>query len=105
VVAAALAAAAAGPDAHEAAGSVRELFAAPLRRTTIALWVVWFMMSFGYGGFNFFLPAVLAAKGLAPLDVFLDALLYNAAGLPGSFAASFLVETRCGRCAPAAAHD
>jgi len=73
------------------------LLSKKLLRTTILLWTIWFTTSFGYTGFNIFLPDLLEKRGLDVSSTYRDALIYAAAGIPGSFAGAYFVETRLGR--------
>ena len=50
------------------AGSFRQLFATAQRRTTILLWLIWFLGSVGLYGVLVYLPTVFQQKGLTPGD-------------------------------------
>eukprot|EP00808_Paulinella_micropora_P011239 g61668.t1 len=110
---------AAGPDANNAQialleqdstsacaktiQTLRVLFSSDLRRTTILLWTVWFSANFGFTSINLFFPLLLKrmakeqAQDITIADVYGDALLYAAAGVPGSMVGAYLVDSRLGR--------
>lgn len=79
-----------------AAGRARDLFAPAYRRTTVLLWLVWFMISLGYYGAFTWLPSWFRAKGFSLPAVYPNAFIMALAQLPGYFSAAFLVE-RWGR--------
>ncbi len=74
----------------------RDLFSPKYRRTTVFLWLVWFMISLGYYGAFTWLPSWFRAKGFALPAVYPNAFLMALAQLPGYFSAAWLVE-RWGR--------
>jgi putative MFS transporter len=79
-----------------AASRARDLFAPAYRRTTVFLWLVWFMISLGYYGAFTWLPSWFRAKGFALPAVYPNAFIMALAQLPGYFSAAWLVE-RWGR--------
>lgn len=62
------------------------------RRETIALWSVWFAISFAYYGMFLWLPSVLIGKGHSMIESFGYVLFMTLAQLPGYFAAAYMVE-------------
>ena len=68
-----------------------------MRRTTLLLWGIWFGTVFGFTSINLFLTKLLEKKNITSNHLYRDALLYSAAGIPGSAAGAYLVETRLGR--------
>lgn len=98
--AASIAAGAAGTaDSAEAAvakpkkwAATKALFSADLRRTTILLWVIWFMISIGYYGTFTWLPSWLRSKGFPLPAVYPYSFFMALAQLPGYFSAAWLVE-------------
>lgn len=75
---------------------VSELFSPGARRTTILLWLVWFMISIGYYGAFTWIPSWFRAKGLSLPSVYPNAFIMALAQLPGYLSAAVLVE-RWGR--------
>jgi putative MFS transporter len=73
-----------------------DLLAPRLRRTTLFLWLVWFMISIGYYGAFTWLPSWFRAKGFALPSVYLNSLILALAQIPGYFSAAWLIE-RWGR--------
>merc|ERR1719491_533687 len=71
--------------------------------TTVGLLLaIWFFSNLGYGLFNSQVPRLLIDKqidstGSSDSAVYFDALLYAAAGVPGSFLGAILVESPWGR--------
>lgn len=76
--------------------SLAELFSPRQARTTILLWIVWFMISIGYYGAFTWIPSWFRAKGLSLPSVYPNAFIMALAQLPGYFSAAWLVE-RWGR--------
>jgi MFS transporter, putative metabolite:H+ symporter len=74
----------------------RDLLAPSLRRTTLLLWLVWFLISIGYYGTFTWLPSWFRAKGFALPAVYPNAFIMALAQIPGYFSAAWLVE-RWGR--------
>jgi putative MFS transporter len=73
-----------------------ELLRPGLRRTTLLLWVMWFVISLGYYGVFTWLPTFLRSTGMALLPVYQNSFILALAQLPGYFSAAYLVE-RWGR--------
>jgi len=73
-----------------------DLLSPKLRRTTLLLWLVWFMISIGYYGAFTWLPSWFRAKGFALPSVYLNSFIMALAQVPGYFSAAWLVE-RWGR--------
>ena len=82
--------------AAPAAYRARDLFSPKYRRTTIILWLVWFMISLGYYGAFTWLPSWFRTKGFALPSVYPNTFIMALAQLPGYFSAAWLVE-RWGR--------
>ncbi len=74
----------------------RDLFAPGYRRTTVFLWLVWFMISLGYYGAFTWIPSWFRTKGFALPSVYPNTFIMALAQLPGYFSAAWLVE-RWGR--------
>ncbi len=70
----------------------RDLLAPSLRRTTLLLWLVWFLISIGYYGAFTWLPSWFRAKGFALPAVYPNAFIMALAQIPGYFSAAWLVE-------------
>jgi len=66
-------------------------------RTMLLLSVIWFFSNLGYGLFNSVMPALLKQKNIPQAAVYRDAVIYAAAGVPGTLVSAWLVETRLGR--------
>jgi putative MFS transporter len=81
-----------GPAKSRAA----DLLAPGLRRTTLLLWLVWFLISIGYYGAFTWLPTWFRAKGFALPAVYPNAFIMALAQVPGYIFAAWLVE-RWGR--------
>jgi len=73
-------------------GRIKDLWVPSLLRTTLILWVIWFMMSLGYYGVFTWLPSYFKAKGMALLPVYQNTFILALAQLPGYFSAAYLVE-------------
>lgn len=69
------------------------LWAPGARRSTAALWVVWFTVNFSYYGAFIWLPSLLHADGHTLVRSFEFTLIITLGQLPGYAAAAFLVET------------
>lgn len=68
------------------------LFAAPIRRQTISLWIVWFCVNFSYYGAFIWLPTILVASGFDLVRSFGYTLIITLAQLPGYAVSAVLVE-------------
>jgi MFS transporter, putative metabolite:H+ symporter len=73
-----------------------DLLAPKLRRTTLLLWLIWFLISIGYYGAFTWLPSWFRAKGFALPSVYLNSFIMALAQVPGYFSAAWLIE-RWGR--------
>lgn len=71
---------------------VSGLFAAPVRRQTISLWIVWFCVNFSYYGAFIWLPTILVASGFDLVRSFGYTLIITLAQLPGYAVSAVLVE-------------
>lgn len=60
------------------------LFSREYRLTTILLWVIWGLVSFGYSMFNGFLTKILEKPGETEIHLYSKYLLINSFGIPGS---------------------
>ncbi|WP_370185868.1 MFS transporter [Rhodococcus wratislaviensis] len=70
-----------------------QLFSANLARTTIVLWVLWFILIGVNYGFTSWLPAMLVAtKGFTITKSFVFALITSIAQVPGYYLASLLID-------------
>lgn len=69
------------------------LFVPEFRLSTILIWTIWALVAFAYTAFNVFYPKFLQEHGQGghqPLElVYLDILIYSAAGVPGSVVGPF----------------
>lgn len=63
-----------------------------LRRVTACLGIVWFSMSFAYGGFTLWLPELLRSKGLTATGTYDAYIIMVAAEVPGLCLATWLVQ-------------
>ncbi|XER11957.1 Putative niacin/nicotinamide transporter NaiP [Sporomusa aerivorans] len=91
--------AAAKTDMPAAAGTkiaFSELWAAPLAKRTILLWLIWFGIVYSYYGIFTWLPSLLVKQGHTVIKTFEYVLIMTLAQLPGYFSAAFLVD-RIGR--------
>lgn len=75
----------------EKRASAAGLFAS-FQNETIALWSVWFAISFSYYGMFLWLPSILVGKGFTLIQSFSYVLWMTLAQLPGYFAAAYLIE-------------
>jgi putative MFS transporter len=71
---------------------VRSLFEPRFARTTILLWLIWFLISLGYYGAFTWLPSWFRTKGFSLLAVYPNTFVMALAQLPGYFSAAWLVE-------------
>ncbi len=79
-----------------AQGRMADLLAPELRRTTILLWLVWFLISIGYYGAFTWLPSWFRSKGFSLPSVYPNTFIMAVAQIPGYLSAAWLVE-RWGR--------
>ena len=77
-------------------GEPTSIFAASLRRRTIALWTIWFCINLAYYGAFIWIPSLLHAQGFTLVRSFTFTLIMTLAQLPGYAAAAYLIE-RWGR--------
>ena len=78
------------PSAHST--RVSGLFSPRLRRRTIAIWSVWFLVNFAYYGAFIWLPTLLVSAGFPLVKSFEFTLIITLAQLPGYAASAYLVE-------------
>lgn len=71
---------------------VRALWAAPLRRRTAALWLLWFCVNFSYYGAFIWIPTILVSQGYDLVRSFGFTLIITLAQLPGYAVAAWLIE-------------
>ena len=71
---------------------LRALFGRRLRRRTIGLWGVWFLLNFAYYGAFTWLPSLLVADGFTLTQSFGYTVIITAAQLPGYAVAAWLIE-------------
>ena len=70
----------------------RDLFRPSYRKTTILLWMIWFMISLGYYGVFTWLPNYFKSIGMDLLPIYRNTFILALAQLPGYFSAAYLVE-------------
>jgi putative MFS transporter len=75
---------------------LRQLWARPLRRATVGLWLTWFGINFAYYGAFIWLPTLLVQRGYPLVRSFEFTLLITLAQLPGYAVSAWLIE-RWGR--------
>lgn len=68
------------------------LWAAPLRRRTTALWLLWFCVNFSYYGAFIWIPTILVSQGYDLVRSFGFTLIITLAQLPGYAVAAWLIE-------------
>lgn len=68
------------------------LWRPPYVRSTLMLWIVWFMVVFSYYGMFLWLPSVMVLKGFSLINSFGYVLIMTLAQLPGYFVAACLIE-------------
>lgn len=68
------------------------LWRPPYFRSTLMLWIVWFMVVFSYYGMFLWLPSVMVLKGFSLINSFGYVLIMTLAQLPGYFVAAWLIE-------------
>lgn len=68
------------------------LWRPPYVRSTLMLWIVWFMAVFSYYGMFLWLPSVMVLKGFSLINSFGYVLIMTLAQLPGYFVAAWLIE-------------
>nr|WP_211344768.1 MFS transporter [Klugiella xanthotipulae] len=75
-----------------AAQRITALWARPHRRTTSALWLVWFCINFAYYGAFIWIPSLLVAAGFDLVRSFGYTLVITLAQLPGYAVSAWLIE-------------
>jgi putative MFS transporter len=80
----------------EPAAGLSELWRPTHRRSTVALWLVWFGINFAYYGAFIWLPTLLVERGFSLVRSFEFTLVMTLAQLPGYGVAAWLIE-RWGR--------
>ncbi|QOR48478.1 MFS transporter [Trueperella pecoris] len=68
------------------------IWSAPMRKRTIALWTIWFMINFSYYGAFTWIPSLLTAQGFTLVRSFEFTLIMTLAQIPGYAAAAWLIE-------------
>ncbi|KAF9177669.1 hypothetical protein BGZ51_008469 [Haplosporangium sp. Z 767] len=86
---------------HKAMDRLRPLLEPKFRVSTILIWIIWTLIAFAYTAFNVFYPKFLQEHGQGDnrslKQVYMDILIYAAAGVPGSVLATVMVEGKLGR--------
>lgn len=68
------------------------IFSPSMRKRTIALWIIWFMINFSYYGAFTWIPSLLTAQGFDLVKSFEFTLIITLAQIPGYAAAAWLIE-------------
>jgi MFS transporter, putative metabolite:H+ symporter len=71
---------------------VASVWSSPYRRSTMALWILWFTVVFSYYGMFLWLPSLLVLKGFGIVKSFQYVLIMTVAQLPGYFTAAYFIE-------------
>lgn len=71
---------------------VTSVWSARFRKSTIALWILWFIVVFSYYGIFLWLPSVMVLKGFSLVKSFQYVLIMTLAQLPGYFTAAYFIE-------------
>ncbi|WP_042161716.1 MFS transporter [Paenibacillus gorillae] len=71
---------------------MESVWSSPYRKSTAALWVLWFTVVFSYYGMFLWLPTVMVLKGFGLLKSFQYVLIITIAQLPGYFTAAYFIE-------------
>ncbi|MGO1594523.1 MAG: MFS transporter, partial [Ancrocorticia sp.] len=85
-------------DGHSAEATSLEkptwgkLFSPSLRKRTVAIWTVWFMVNLGYYGSSIWIPSILHANGHDLVKSFGFTLIITLAQLPGYATSAYLIE-------------
>lgn len=74
------------------AARIAALWSPALRRSTAALWLVWFCVNFAYYGAFIWLPTILVASGFSLVRSFAYTLIITVAQLPGYALSAYLIE-------------
>lgn len=72
--------------------NIKEVWSKKYARSTIMLWILWFMVVFSYYGMFLWLPSVMVGKGFDLISSFKYVLIMTLAQLPGYFTAAWLIE-------------
>lgn len=83
-------------EAPEVASSATSIYSPELRKRTIAIWAIWFMVNFAYYGAFIWIPSILVSEGHSLVQSFGFTLIMTMAQLPGYATAALLIE-RWGR--------
>ncbi|MBA2941327.1 MFS transporter [Paenibacillus sp. CGMCC 1.16610] len=68
------------------------VWSASFRKSTITLWILWFVVVFSYYGIFLWLPSVMVLKGFSLVKSFQYVLIMTLAQLPGYFTAAYFIE-------------
>ena len=83
-------------QAHEASIPEEEkhltIWSVSMRKRTVALWIIWFMINFSYYGAFTWIPSLLTAQGFTLVRSFEFTLIITLAQIPGYAAAAWLIE-------------
>jgi putative MFS transporter len=83
-------------EVHVSSGRVldnlKALMSPGLRKTTITLWVYWFVAIFTYYGFFTWIPSLLVKQGFDISKSFLFSIVIYLAQIPGYYSAAFVSE-------------
>lgn len=80
------------PQGQPEQGQPSSIFAAGLRRRTLALWTVWFCLNLAYYGAFTWIPSLLVEQGYSLVRSFGFTLIITLAQLPGYAMAAWLIE-------------
>lgn len=81
-----------GADAAQQPAHTISIWSAGLRKRTIALWTIWFMINFSYYGAFTWIPSLLADQFGDLTKSFAFTLIMTLAQIPGYAAAAWLIE-------------
>lgn len=70
--------------------SVGMMFSTSMRKQTIVIWLIWFVVTFCYYGFFAWIPSLLIAKGFTVTKSFEFSIIIYIAQIPGYFSAALL---------------
>jgi putative MFS transporter len=73
-------------------GNLSALFGAPMRRTTLMLWLLWIAITFSYYGFFTWIPLLLVKQGMTITKSFGYSIVIYLAQIPGYYSAAFVSE-------------
>merc|ERR1712166_1133724 len=80
---------------ENARGSLRALFSPQLRKTTILLWIIWFVAGYGFYGLMFLLPPFFRKKMSLSAEHF--GVLVSSAGACGGVVTGAILSESVGR--------